>query len=1668
MSKLFEKSIALILAIILLCANMLILGEYTIAYASSNVELNEQDSSTNHKNVEFNSYFNGGGHETTFDVGSEDAKLYLHIVVNNAGYVENGTIEFQNTNFKLKDGIKNENIQSIDTENNKIVLKQINNGSDITIELPIEIKVEDSVSADYFNKETTTKFTGNYVDGEGKEHSIEKEVVNKLAWKATAEAELTVEPNTFVPYATNGNYGVMVQTAIKSNVKDSSLPIKTTSIEVTAPMFNNKYPTSVNVIATGTEATNGEADGQNFTNSNFTYDAQTGKVTINTSNSLDNVSWKKNVADEYLVTYLYEGQDEYEARTNGIDSQVSVNSKLVLYNNEEITINGTANAQVKYTEREGTVTDFAIDSSKDISKGYVYANYDATNKQETEYYTEYTATVNSAKLTTSLEFIQSVDKFLTEEDGEGPTTVGASNYAYNKRIEVSQVAFNKMLGEDGTITVNNSEGTTLGTINKDTTLENGNYVLDISASNNNQLDIVTSAPITEGQLKIRVVKALKGNIDYSKEQMQSFDKMRVELQGKTNTTTYTAWKELLLKEPETKVELEINKKDLTTVVENENVEIRAVLDTSSIYNALFKNPTLKITLPSEIKDITLNSANILLANGLEITSAQVATENGRKVINVELEGNQTEYAIDAEYKGAIIVLNTDITLDTLTPAGAGTIRMEYTNKNDVATKPEGTLEQTVNYVAPTGVVAASGISKYKDGAEDILSMSDEAKTVQIDSYGSSRTATMNGIVINNYPNDIGNVVILGRLPSKGNKKIDTEADLGSTFDIPLSTTIGTSGVDASNYTVYYSDNANATRDLEVASNGWGIDAKTTSKSFLIIFNSDYKMASGSKFEFTYDIQIPANIEPSNSSYGMYKVYYNNEADIGTMAESKDSAVIGIVTEGGPELSAEISSSIDTVREGQVVKMYATIKNNGSQTATNVRVRIPAPEYSQFVDYYAGSQFKPSTDENRTIEIGTLEPGEEEQVTYYIRINDYAYKTGAEGATQEEITESRKFPKNIVHNLEVLTNELQNPIKSSDYVMKVDDGSISICIISDIEETQVLKNGDEMKYTIKFANISGNATVNNTVAKIEIPEGMKYVSAIIKNSLPEQEEIIDGISYDESSRMLTVNLGSFESVKYIILNTTVTDYTGNLRMLVTAIADNIPEQYSNAFENKAEPPKLEISELTSTPRYVKEKEDITYKFSVTNSGNSKATNVRITYNIPDGIKEVKATYMYDGTAAVVSRVQDGKLVIEINWLDPGVTTNVEIIATADFLPDNNDKEIRSKILLQSDSMEDIESNEVVNTIEYNQNINHPDTPGTDDPNNPDNPNNPDKPNRYKITGTAWIDSNQDGKRDNEEQTASGIQVYLLNKSKNSIVEDVDTGNKKITETNNSGKYEFSNLEPGQYVVIFVYDSSRYSLTTYQAQGVDTSLNSDAIDINITLDGERRIAAITDTITITNNNARDIDIGMYEANKFDLRLDKCISKVTLSTPTIGTRVDEHNDEKIAQIQVLGSNLGKSTAVVEYKITITNEGSVAGYAKKIVDYLPEEFSFNTELNSDWYLSDNGNIYNSSLENTLIKPGETKELKLILSVNITEDKIGIVTNTAEIYETYNEQGLQDIDSTPANQASDEDDSSKAEIVLGLVTGKIIGYTALVIVVIAILVVGIYQIKKRVLNKKI
>ena len=59
-------------------------------------------------------------------------------------------------------------------------------------------------------------------------------------------------------------------------------------------------------------------------------------------------------------------------------------------------------------------------------------------------------------------------------------------------------------------------------------------------------------------------------------------------------------------------------------------------------------------------------------------------------------------------------------------------------------------------------------------------------------------------------------------------------------------------------------------------------------------------------------------------------------------------------------------------------------------------------------------------------------------------------------------------------------------------------------------------------------------------------------------------------------------------------------------------------------------------------------------------------------------------------------------------------------------------------------------------------------------------------------------------------------------------------------------------------------------------------------------------------------------------------------------------------------------------------------------------------------------------------------------------------------------------MDSTPANQIADEDDMSKADILLSVVTGAMIAlYITLTVVILTIIIVGIIIIQKKVLKKK-
>lgn len=1666
MNKLFEKLIAVMLVIVLAGANLSILGMYGISYALTDAELAGQTTATGNSNVEFNAYFQGGGH-TEKNKYDATTKLFVNVKVKNAGYLKNAQISFDNVNFKIAGNIENSNVQSVNKESNIIALKQLNNGSDVTIEVPVSILESDTVSSDFFAKETKAIFQGTYVDANGKEKSVSKEIVNKLTWELGEQLKDVTNVDSEVINCAIYSDRPRILVQIRTKISYGKLPIKGNKILVMLPDILGTPAKEVAVVANSTEATNGDKEGLNFGTDNYTYDQEQGKVSITVNNGDNIINWSKDKEDEYIITCVYRSDEISDAidKSQGLPTNFAYDVNVQVSEYEDIKTSATA--IWKYTTQKDSITlkegasliKAEVSGIESISKGQIYANYSASeaDRKETAYWTRYGVTVYESQATRGeLKITQNIDNLqISGSSSSYPTTVSKSNYTYNKTVKVSESSFKKLLGEDGTIDICNVDGTKFATINKDTNKDSdGNYVVDISSANNNQLMLIAYAPnklgtgsrgpIGEGKLVIYIEKAFKTNQDYTLDQMKTFTSMKAGvsctstyLDSKQDGTHYTdtasATLNIPLTEAKSVVELSVNKKDLSTVVKNENVEIRATLDTSSTSNALYTNPTLKIKLPSYIKKVDLKSSNILMANGLKLKDPTITTENGAQVINVVLEGTQTEYTIDAEYKGTIVILNTDLTVDTLTPSNSNKIVMDFTNANTATITKSGSVSASVNFVAPNGVVAANGISNYAEGKNDILSISDEGVTGTIATYADARTAKINGTVINNYSNKISNVIILGRIPTKDNKNIDTAKALGSTFSTTLKTNVTLSGIDSSKYKVYYSENADATNDLSNTANGWTETATTGAKSYLIVTNG-YEMNAGGIIKFSYDVEIPANLTHNNDVYEMYKVYYNNVSSIGTMAETKTSAIAGMTTGKGAILSAELSAVLPegttTVREGQTVKMKVVVKNTGTMTANNVKVKV---EKSEGIEAIVGED---------TISLGTIEIGKSKETFYNIKL-----------ASNMSISE-------IVNKVEITTDGVSGKIFSNENTLLVKKANMEITIESFTGEDTVLNTGMVIKHTVRIRNTYNLDELNNTIVTIPLSKEVRYKDAVIKNSVLDKEGITEGITYDENLNVITVNIGTLKDSKVIVFNTEVKEASEKISFFAKIKADGVEEQYSNVLEYVTEKVELEISELTSNPRYVKEKEIITYQLKITNKGNNSVNNVLVSSTLPDGISFKKATYTYAGKEQAVTRLSNGKVSIIIDPLPAGESTTIKILAKANLLSDKNDKEIKNKVKVSATGFDEVETNTVTNIIEYDEDAHKN---GGGDNNDPTKP----TEKRYKISGTAWIDSNKNGKRDTDEELLSGIKVMLLNKKDNSIVKDVESKEDKITTTNSSGKYEFSNLQQGEYIVIFLYDSGRYSLTTYKQKDVDSSLNSDVIDINATISGKRTIVASTDAITITNDNVRDIDIGVYSAEKFDLKLDKYISKITLTTPTIGTRPYDYDNAKIGKIEVLGSNLGKSSAVIEYKIVVTNEGAIPGYVKKIVDYLPQGIGFNTELNKDWYLSDNGNVYNASLANTIINPGESKEVTLVVTKKITEDSLGLINNNAEIYESYNEQGTKDIDSTEGNKVTEEDDMSSADVMVSIVTGKIITYTTITLGVITLLGFGVYEIKKRVLNKK-
>jgi len=322
---------------------------------------------------------------------------------------------------------------------------------------------------------------------------------------------------------------------------------------------------------------------------------------------------------------------------------------------------------------------------------------------------------------------------------------------------------------------------------------------------------------------------------------------------------------------------------------------------------------------------------------------------------------------------------------------------------------------------------------------------------------------------------------------------------------------------------------------------------------------------------------------------------------------------------------------------------------------------------------------------------------------------------------------------------------------------------------------------------------------------------------------------------------------------------------------------------------------------------------------------------------------------------------------------------------------------------------------------------------------------------------WVMLDKYGKETTEVENAKSIVSNYLSK------EHEKTAGENLLKAFDIERYKSGEIKEPDYKEVKV------------SFKVNSSEKSEKIIINkaqISDDSDKDGNKVDDRDSIPdvwNEGEDDQDIEKVKLLYFDLALRKWVTKAIViengtQTVTETGHTAEDNPEEIVKVDLKKSNIKNVTVKFEYSIRVKNEGQIEGYAKEISDYIPEGLKFVKEDNPDWKEVD-GKVVTDKLKDTLLKPGDTKDVTITLTWINNENNMGLKVNTAEISKDYNEYGTPDIDSTPNNKVPGEDDIDDAPVMLTVKTGQAATYAGVTVIVLTILAGGIISIKKFVLK---
>ena len=777
---------------------------------------------------------------------------------------------------------------------------------------------------------------------------------------------------------------------------------------------------------------------------------------------------------------------------------------------------------------------------------------------------------------------------------------------------------------------------------------------------------------------------------------------------------------------------------------------------------------------------------------------------------------------------------------------------------------------------------------------------------------------------------------------------------------------------------------------------------------------------------------------------------------------------------------------DNIFEKQIIKYNVYIENKTDKAIETLTVNGNVPEGTTFV----------------TVNKGVINEGEGDLEKPYEYVKDETKKSYEASAITVEpnvwhIVHYEVEADSLADGLETLS--IQNSITLKQGTKTISTKTLTNNIVKSNIRARLISlrepSSSTWDYNLSIQNTS-NQDINNADISILIPKYMKKTGSEILQANPIDDD--NTATFDEQKL-----LNEREENEYYKATIDKIPARSEMNVLLYLVPDELEEGvyeyglYSYATIESSEigtyitndniqllhTRKLSVKmESESEGKKLNANDKIEYTATITLNGSddqSNSMNINILDTLPDEIKAEKIEYQTYELNSSTNEYELKTLTEDIStkkYIANKDATEEEKKTASEYSTDANvyatilnGKSITVKITAHADIIlstketanvltvtskdETIQSNAVKITIlKYvpNSNSENDDVKNNENNNENNNGNNTNNGNNnsggttsstFTISGQIWNDENKNGVKDDNEEKIKGITVKLFNADKSSIV--TDGNNKYITQTDEDGKYTFSNVQNGKYIVLIEYDTNSYNLTDYQSQNATSDTNSDFVSTDATIDGTTKHVGATDIIEVKSNNIENIDAGLVKADKLDISIEKYITSAIVENKK-GSKEYKFENQKLAKVEIPAKNSDSTTVTVTFEIKVTNNGNVPAFVTEITDNLPEGMTL-----ADSTSSSNGSSYKiTSLAGKQLDPGKSA----YVVVTAVATQVGSYKNTAEITETKNVQGIK----------NSNNNSSEAEIIIGTKTGKIILITLGITLLAILLILLIIKLIKR------